>query len=264
MDSLPDDIIREIQYYLPNESYRNLNLTAKHFNIPPTEAERLYRRYHTKYLESLAKEGDLIGVKYLFERGYDSYGEYDAEAYQDALSMACRESQLSVISYLVEHGVSVNGINIEYTHEWPLSCAAKSGYLEVIKYLIKRGATINTLDQYDHEEAIGLISACVYGQIDVVKYLIEQGANANAYYALSVACGCGGSYEIVKYLVEHGANIHANHEKPMISACENKRLKIIKYLITQGVDINYLADHRYLENWIVKYLVKNGIVERRW
>lgn len=45
-----------------------------------------------------------------------------------------------------------------------------------------------------------------------------------------------GDLDMVTFLVEHGADIHGSNDAPIIMACTNNHLPIVKYLVERGVN----------------------------
>lgn len=155
MNEIPADIVRCIQYYLPNPDYANFRRVCRNVNI---ESERLYRLYHNKWLSDLIKEGDLIGVKYLIENGLDIHSNSDC-----ALRWASSDGQFEIVKYLVEKGANVN-IWIDY----PLRWASRNGHFEIVKYLVEKGADVHAMRDS------ALRSALENGHSKMVEYLTAK------------------------------------------------------------------------------------------
>ena len=206
---LPEELIREIQYYLADRDLGSFQLASRRLNLAISEAEKLYRRYHHRDLIDLARIGDLTGVRYLVEyRGADI--QMDA-----ALRRASENGYLEVVKYLVEQGADIHSDN-----DYPLRAAASYGHLAVVNYLVENEAN-EILDEV-------LILAALNGQLEIVKYLVEQGADihANNDYALQLAASYG-NMPVVKYLVEQGAEIT---DEALILAGLRGHLEVVEYL----------------------------------
>ncbi len=101
--------------------------------------------------------------------------------------------------------------------------AAQNGHLPVVKYLVQHGADVN----YPH--GFPLINSAKNGHLLVVKYLVEHGVNGTIDHALWLAADHGHLLTVI-YLIEHGANIHFDNNIIFLSASQNGRLDVVKYL----------------------------------
>ena len=114
------------------------------------------------------------------------------------------------------------------------------------EYLIKLPNDINE----------GFIAAAGNGYLNVVKYLYLFGINTvgteNDYILLPLrwAIGFDGRLEVVKYETKYGPNINARNNRTLQVAAANGHLKVIKYLVSQGVDAN--------NNWALQIAAQNG------
>lgn len=173
-------------------------------------------------LVEAAKNGNLVGVKYLLAAGADNAGQ--------ALSWAAAGLHLEVVKYLVsEAKLTTRSLNPI------LVTAAAKGDLEIVKYLHEAGGDIRFCD----DEA--LIWAAFNGNLEIVKYLITNGADVNNPRrdgALGLAA-MDGHLRVVKYLVEAGAS---RLDDALKDAVMCGQLKIVKYLVTAGANIPAIED----------------------
>lgn len=77
MDTLPLEILDEIQHYLPNPDFAKFRRISKRYNLELSEKESLYRRHwkivENLYLLSKIKNGDKLNTKSLtVSRGWFS------------------------------------------------------------------------------------------------------------------------------------------------------------------------------------------------
>ncbi|AGD92912.1 putative ankyrin repeat protein [Megavirus lba] len=118
-------------------------------------------------------------------------------------------------------------------------------------YLLEQGAFLN--------KVIKITS--VIGNIDIVKDLIKRGANANDGIIGAIESG---KVEALKLLIENGANLEplmnydsskkkledfSHNEDYLVIACKKCYVDIVKYLLTQNIDLTY-------SNQCIKYSIK--------
>jgi ankyrin repeat protein len=103
----------------------------------------------------------------------------------------------------------------------------------MVRTLVDKGANPNVVD--------ALYRAIYDDNVEIAKYLLDKGANPNSgiHYAISY-----GRVEITRCLVEHGADLKTRrngtttlHKAVGVSKKEES-VKIIKYLVEHGVDVN--------------------------
>lgn len=109
--------------------------------------------------------------------------------------------------------------------------------IEKINKLIKSGVDVNAQPNWDSKTP--LIIAVESGNLETVKILVENGAE-----------------------IEKGTNEFLEHTNPVTSAIQHGQLKILKYFVTQGVDVNYWSPVWYInleDSKMTNYLMKNGM-----
>ena len=157
----------------------------------------------------------------------------------DALVMACKEGDIDFVKTLVNLGIDIDGIGSEgFT---PLMTATSRQEAEIVEYLLKQGADVN--QTYNGWTA--LHEAADEGSLTSMKHLLEAGAEVNFYWvqgsptAISMAAS-EGNLDCLKLLLEYGANINGIGKSvpPLHIAVEEDKRAIIKYLISQKVNIN--------------------------
>jgi len=157
----------------------------------------------------------------------------------EALIMACGDGDLDFVKMLVESGIDVNGVGARgFT---PLMSAANNEEPEVIKYLLSKGADVNQ----SYQGWTALIEAADEGSLECMKVLLNAGADVNycewggGRTAITMAAS-EGFLQCFKLLQENGADINGVGASlpPLHMAAAEDKTHIIKYLITQGVDIN--------------------------
>ncbi|GIP22229.1 ankyrin repeat domain-containing protein [Paenibacillus sp. J22TS3] len=118
----------------------------------------------------------------------------------------------------------------------PLDLALVSQRMEVVKLLVEHGANLNV----HHNPAF--LRAVRYGKEDMVRYIAAQGAKldminqtgsgaySQAYY---------GNKNNIPLIQELGLDIKLHGGAVLRQAVSDHDLKTLKYLLDQGVDINY-------------------------
>lgn len=165
-----------------------------------------------------------------------------------ALSLFCRHGDLSMVEYILDHVDNKLACLNSSCHR-PLIQAIIFNHIEIVKYLICNGADVNLDDFRAFNEA------CMYSNLEIVKYIFEE-CVTDKYTCIHVyndatliACVRLGRLRIVKYLVEKGADINANDYMPFKLACKYGYIEIAKYLLSQcgdDVDVYIHLIDRYM------------------
>jgi ankyrin repeat protein len=161
------------------------------------------------------------------------------------LHLAIMYSFYSWARFLINRGIDCNGRDQMLVT--PLQLVSRYGILDMLILLHKKGAHIDALDI---ESATPLMDACINGHCQVVKYLYSAGADiclvekTNCCNAFMLAINMN-QLKVVKYL--HSVNAHTEHRakggrSPICIACSAGSLKVLKFLVKEGDDIN-LADY---------------------
>lgn len=208
-----------------------------------------------------------------FESDEDDYDEFGncvervkyniqsrEENFQLTLQNACQSNNVPEIIRALKCG-SID-INCYLFSNWTaLMYAAFNGSLDAVKYLLANGA--DPLLSYDCFNVVMCICKCnnVSNETDLLDCLklLEDfdGIDINAtdrsgYSALMYACS-NGRLKIVKYLIDHGADIelkdNQNGETALFFAVRFEHVNIVKYLLSHGanrdaVDKNGETVHR--------------------
>jgi len=153
---------------------------------------------------------------------------YSIENEVSELDTAIDTQDISYFENLIKNGTNINEIESEYGQLMP-EVAAIWNKLELLKFFVKNGAKLDGV----------LGAACAKGRKEIVKYLltipaidIEETIDEDDSSPLMAACN-EGDLEIVKMLIERGADInkvdkHGHNSLAIARWSENKEL--IKYL----------------------------------
>jgi len=179
------------------------------------------------------------------------------ELNENLLCNAASGGNIDAIKFFIDHGAAVNARD-----GMPLSMAALSSNLKAVELLVDRGADVNA------NENQAFVNAVLLGRIDIAEYLLRKGANINAQQnrPLRESAKCanldlvrflvqrgadvseggkralkeaisGGFTDIAIYLLENGADMHADDDAPIILALKKRRLEIVKFFISKGVNV---------------------------
>ncbi|UQZ36497.1 hypothetical protein C2I18_24965 [Paenibacillus sp. PK3_47] len=148
------------------------------------------------------------------------------------------EGNVQAVQNLLAEGWEVNSeITLsKHSRVTPLELALIRDDLEMVKLLVEHGAELN------NSEKPAFLTAARYGSEKTVRYIHSQGAEMNrmnrvksnafqeAYY--------GGGRNI-PLLLELGLDIRRYGGETLRSAVSDHKLKLVQYLLDQGVDVNY-------------------------
>ncbi|KAL2837355.1 ankyrin repeat-containing domain protein [Aspergillus pseudoustus] len=204
-------------------------------------------RYGTA-LAAAYSEGFYEVIHLLYERGacHSLQGGEYGSALGAALGGSC---QTLVITLLRRHHADPNLAIRKYGS--PLQayiCSRRAD--DVFATLLELGANVNA-----HGGLYGtpLIAAAAHGDEEEASAFLDAGAQVNMYgtvyhpTALHSAIQSG-NLSLVKLFVEHGADIHIKdsfHGPPLEYAASLAELRIVRYLLALGADINTNSTGRY-------------------
>lgn len=128
------------------------------------------------------------------------------------LHWATKHNCVGTMDMLIKLGFPLN--YLWYGERTPLGYAVLNGNLSAAKLLIKNGADIHLTDRFG--ETV-LHRAVFYSDKAMVDLLIKSGANINQ---------------------ESGSCLY---QTPLMIAAEQKDVKMVKYLIEKGADVNFVS-----------------------
>ncbi|WP_411343444.1 ankyrin repeat domain-containing protein [Paenibacillus sp. WLX1005] len=154
------------------------------------------------------------------------------------LALAIYEGKAEQVTTLLDNGHDLNApIQLgTYTSLVPLHLAIVTEQSDMIRLLVERGAELNTI----HNPA--MLKAVRYASEQDIRYLYESGARLDLYNnvksgAYQEAYYGGGQH--IPLLQELGLDIVKHAGKTLRTAVQKHDMKIVDYLLNQGVDINY-------------------------
>ena len=202
--------------------------------------QKKYRAVH-----GAAQEGNLDVLKLLHKNGGNIH-QLTSNGFNCIMLASEGNGDCETVSWLISQGVDVNHCdNYLFT---AVHYAAFNGKLDLLKLLHRNGAKI---DQVDRDGKSPIITASLgTGDCDTVEWLIKQGVdvnNSNKDGLTAVHCAAEkNNLHLLKLLHKHGANIHqvgSVSTSPIMSALQPPGgCKIVRWLIEQGVDINYCGE----------------------
>ncbi len=233
---------------------------------------------HVSPLEVALQAGNIASALCIAEYGISlkDYINKGVDTFKNTpLHNACHEGNSKFIEFLLVHGANPNALN--YSNKTPLlvnlSKEADETHVEVSYHiaqsLIKNGAAIN---QGDHLDVTPLMQACVNtcsvpSYIKIVRLLLQEGAlvdatDCNGVTSLFYACRFK-ELALVKLLIANGANVNYVHKQnkhmnmtPLHRACFYNNLEIVEELLK-----NYAHVHAKTADEMTAYdLIEKGRV----
>lgn len=118
-----------------------------------------------------------------------------------------------------------------------LESVIMSGNKDIINLAIQNGNNLIISDLFK--------LAIQYNNLNIVKYLVEE-KNAKINDGLITASDYN-NLDMVKYFISKGADVKYRLYKAFNFALERSHLKIVKYLLENGIDINILKEQTIKE-----------------
>ncbi|KAL6623947.1 ankyrin [Neocallimastix californiae] len=202
----------------------------------------------------LSKAKQKMSIKEMNEILINSKRKFMKESHinEQIFAFSISKNNLGIIKYF--YSLDINFIKNYFIRNNVLPLICKGNQLDVIKFAVDKGSNVNEKDEKTGDTALMIL--CQNENLEAIDFLIKQKAdvnltnNNNKYTALMYGCELE-NFEITKYLIENSSNINdkdidnnTSLEKDnkgnsiIFQVYSNKHIKLLKYLINHGADIN--------------------------
>lgn len=152
------------------------------------------------------------------------------------LSSAVLHNDLNRIVKLCDSGINIHVVNSDKRSL--LHIAAGTSNFDIIKFLLLKGLSIHSKDSYGQT---ALTEAIRHERQEVVEILVENGANLdlNTLGDFLTRCAANGHLKRLQLFEIAGADLNTPNKSgrtALHEACLHKKTKVIKYLLTKGVN----------------------------
>ncbi|AAV51095.1 putative ankyrin repeat protein [Acanthamoeba castellanii mimivirus] len=187
-------------------------------------------------LRFAVKNGHYNMVKFLIEQGVD-ITVFDYEVFYTS----CEYGHYEIFVYLMKNINDIKKLNKKRL----LKKAFKGGSVKIVHYIFNdildvyrmfyHSMTRSELKNYKLLNIIGK-----YGNHDILEYLHNRYQLSDTNNIAQVAA-LYGHFRIVKFLLDKYLH-ELNLNQLIISACDNGSIKMVKFLIEKGIDINTIGN----------------------
>ena len=158
----------------------------------------------------------------------------------------------------------------EYIDLSPLDCALIQGCFKSVKWLVEHGVNLNMKDNPS------FLTAVRYCDEKIIQYIVSNGAKVNLTNNVKsdafMEAIYGKNYKYLQLIHDLGHTVEKYGGKAFRNAVSDRNYEVLKFFISNGVDINYNeADMiypfkptplcvavRYVDLAMCKFLVENG------
>ncbi len=179
-------------------------------------------------------------IQYLLEHRLDPNADLPDST--PLLGVAATRCGADVARLLVKHGAKVD--RVSFACSSPLAEAAYDDDVDAAKLLLELGAKVDSV-----EPCLGtpLSRAAKMGNLESMRFLVAHGAHVNLSasfetFPLGQAAAVG-SIEAVDFLLASGAEINRQTERGTVLHCAASDVKMVKHLLSKGVDANLTDNH---------------------
>ena len=158
----------------------------------------------------------------------------------------------------------------KYTDLSPLDCALIMEAFESVKWLVEHGVNLNAKDRPS------FLTAVRYCDEKIIQYLVSYGAKVNLTNNVKsdafMEAIYGKNYKYLQLIHNLGHTVEKYGGKAFRNAVSDRNYEVLKFFISNGVDINYneadmiypfkptplCVAARYVDLAMCKFLVENG------
>ena len=158
----------------------------------------------------------------------------------------------------------------EYTDLSPLDCTLIQGCFKSVKWLVEHGVNLNKKDNPS------FLTAVRYCDEKIIQYIVSHGAKVNVTNNVKsdafMEAIYGEHYEYLQLIHDLGHTVEKYGGKAFRNAVSDRNYEVLKFFISNGVDINYneadmiypfkptplCVAARYVDLDMCKFLVENG------
>ncbi|KAL3115445.1 hypothetical protein niasHT_020118 [Heterodera trifolii] len=159
------------------------------------------------------------------------------------LHIFVKVNNFALCKFLVENGANVNQKTTDVTgHQLtPLHLACVEGHFQIVKLLVEEGNA--DIEVADSDGDTAFLCALMGKKLDIGNYLIARGARTDRTNKFGISplhiFVKKGDFALCKFLVENGANVNqkttvSGHVTPLLIACAEGHLQIVKLLVEKG------------------------------
>ena len=161
------------------------------------------------------------------------------------LMIACAKQLKYIVNTILDENILVDHTKLDVSGYNNLLWSLEFKDLSIIKKFLKKAVDPN---HQDNEGKTALFWACAYNIHEAVKYFLDNGADLNipskaGFYPIHVTAEAG-NIQTLKFLLSNknlspDIKSEASHQvTPLWIAAWKGHLDIVKYLISQGADVN--------------------------
>lgn len=200
-----------------------------------------------------SQKGNLEKVKELIANGA-GINETDRNKNTALIIAASRRGRLEIVKYLVSKGADVNAKN--WMGHTALQWATLNKHTEIVKFLIDKDKKAKQDSSYERNLILSALSqrSCrrspfYTNGLSLAKYILFKKTNFSltgqeGYYFLTRFSGAG-DLKTIRYIISQGADVNFNSKEkylpgttPLIEACKWGNLEVVKFLISEGAKVN--------------------------
>lgn len=187
----------------------------------------------------------LAQVQTILEKGGDP-NEKNSQG-SPVLIVAAHRGHTATVQLLLEKGADINARRKDGLSA--LMVAINDKHSEVARLLVEKGAVVNTVYKTQGFELTALVIAVISSHTEIVEALLKAGAKPDLPDTTPLErtpLFWTDKVEIARLLIAHGATVDARDtmgQTPLMNAVRESNVDMLKFLITNGANVNAREDH---------------------